>query len=35
MQANNNRRRNFYFGGVWQMRCISMVQKTEKNWIMD
>ncbi|KJU21893.1 Serine acetyltransferase [Salmonella enterica subsp. enterica serovar Heidelberg str. 85-0486] len=25
----------FYFGGVWQMRCISMVQKTEKTglWI--
>lgn len=35
MQANNNRRRNFYFGGVWQMRCISIVQKTEKTglWI--
>ncbi|ERH39263.1 serine acetyltransferase [Salmonella enterica subsp. enterica serovar Enteritidis str. 10-34587] len=36
MQANNNRRRNFYFGGVWQMRCISIVQKNRKKtglWI--
>lgn len=25
----------FYFGSVWQMRCISMVQKNRKNWIID